>query len=433
MNLPPATYTVESVYSMILGQYVGLIKMSEEDTHAYVETFPLDRMTTRNYIEVVVMTHIENPEVVKNISATLYMEFLAEMYQYLILLNPCLQIGHIIKERKVGKKTETTASKSQDLAPAEIYDVIREHLYSSVIGQRDAIDEVVKAVGRGLLRKDTNKKRPIVSMLFAGISGTGKTHVAHELAAALSKAGLVNEKDALVQINAGEYGDSHQLNRLTGAPLGYIGSDQDTLLEKRIKPKNVQVLLVDEVEKAHFKMYNFLLGILEEGTVSTGKNANIDMTNTIVILTSNLGSKELAANLSGGLGFKKEITYDKNAVVSNVKKSLPIEFFNRLNHIIIFSELSREEAKQVAKLELDQLRVRMDHLVSLEWSDEVEDALVDDLPRETGLRPIRSRVENVEGDISTLILNKKINKGCPVTLSVEDKRVVVKEQNVEND
>lgn len=428
MKLPPTTYDVESVFSAVLDRYVSLIRMNEQETHEYVETFPLEKMSARNYMEIVVIAHLENPEVIKGISAGLYLEFLAEMYQYVILINPCLQLGHIIKERKVGdKKPESNVA--EKLEPAEIYETIKDHLYSTVIGQRDALDEVVRAVGRGLLRKEEGRKRPIVSMLFAGISGTGKTHVAHELANALAKTGLVSEKDALVQINAGEYGEGHQLNRLTGAPLGYIGSDQDTLLEKSIKPKNVQVLLVDEVEKAHFKMYNFLLGILEEGTVSTGKNANIDMTNTIVILTSNLGSKELASNLSGGLGFRNEIVYDKNAVVSSVKKSLPIEFFNRLNQIIIFSELSQEEAKQVAKLELEQLRSRVDHLVQLNWADNVEDTLVTDLPRETGLRPIRSRVENVEGDISSLILSKKINKGCPVMLEVENKRVVVKEQD----
>jgi ATP-dependent Clp protease ATP-binding subunit ClpC len=277
-------------------------------------------------------------------------------------------------------------------------------LHNRVIGQQEAIDIVSKAVRRaraGL--KDP--KRPIGSFIFLGPTGVGKT----ELAKALAEF-MFGSEDALIKIDMSEFMERHNVSRLVGAPPGYVGFDEGGQLTEAVRRKNYAVVLLDEVEKAHPEVFNILLQILEDGHLSDAKGRRVDFRNSIIVMTSNLGAKQLQTNSS--LGFRPqgtdeasraESSYElmKEKVATELKNSFRPEFLNRIDATVVFRSLTVEEMAQIVDLMLSRVR---DQLRAQQMSLEVTDAAKEHIIKlgydvAYGARPLRRVIQNMIEDV----------------------------------
>ncbi|HET9755896.1 MAG TPA: ATP-dependent Clp protease ATP-binding subunit, partial [Candidatus Limnocylindrales bacterium] len=277
-------------------------------------------------------------------------------------------------------------------------------LHNRVIGQQEAIDIVSKAVRRaraGL--KDP--KRPIGSFIFLGPTGVGKT----ELAKALAEF-MFGSEDALIKIDMSEFMERHNVSRLVGAPPGYVGFDEGGQLTEAVRRKSYAVVLLDEVEKAHPEVFNILLQILEDGHLSDAKGRRVDFRNCIIIMTSNLGAKQLQTNSS--LGFRVQGTTDearaessyelmKEKVATELKNSFRPEFLNRIDATVVFRSLTVEEMTLIVDLMLARVR---DQLRAQQMSLEVTDAAKEHIIKlgydvAYGARPLRRVIQNMIEDV----------------------------------
>jgi ATP-dependent Clp protease ATP-binding subunit ClpC len=277
-------------------------------------------------------------------------------------------------------------------------------LHNRVIGQQEAIDIISKAVRRaraGL--KDP--KRPIGSFIFLGPTGVGKT----ELAKALAEF-MFGSEDALIKIDMSEFMERHNVSRLVGAPPGYVGFDEGGQLTEAVRRKNYAVVLLDEVEKAHPEVFNILLQILEDGHLSDAKGRRVDFRNCIIIMTSNLGAKQLQTNSS--LGFRvqgtteearAESSYElmKEKVATELKNNFRPEFLNRIDATVVFRSLTVDEMAQIVDLMLarvrDQLRAQQ---MSLEVTQEAKEHIIKlGYDVAYGARPLRRVIQNMIEDV----------------------------------
>ena len=277
-------------------------------------------------------------------------------------------------------------------------------LHDRVIGQQEAIEIIAKAVRRaraGL--KDP--KRPIGSFIFLGPTGVGKT----ELAKALAEF-MFGSEDALIKIDMSEFMERHNVSRLVGAPPGYVGFDEGGQLTEAVRRKNYAVVLLDEVEKAHPEVFNILLQILEDGHLSDAKGRRVDFRNCIIIMTSNLGAKQLQTNSS--LGFRVQGTSDearaessyelmKEKVAAELKNNFRPEFLNRIDATVVFRSLTVEEIAQIVDLMLERVR---DQLRAQQMSLEVTDAAKEHIIKlgydvAYGARPLRRVIQNMVEDV----------------------------------
>jgi ATP-dependent Clp protease ATP-binding subunit ClpC len=277
-------------------------------------------------------------------------------------------------------------------------------LHNRVIGQQEAIEIVSKAVRRaraGL--KDP--KRPIGSFIFLGPTGVGKT----ELAKALAEF-MFGSEDALIKIDMSEFMERHNVSRLVGAPPGYVGFDEGGQLTEAVRRKSYAVVLLDEVEKAHPEVFNILLQILEDGHLSDAKGRRVDFRNCIIIMTSNLGAKQLQTNSS--LGFrvtgdtdatKAQISYDlmKDKVNAELKQAFRPEFLNRIDATVVFRSLTVEEITLIVDLMLARVR---DQLRAQQMQLEVTDAAKEHIIKlgydvAYGARPLRRVIQNMVEDV----------------------------------
>ncbi|MDO8483415.1 MAG: AAA family ATPase [Candidatus Limnocylindrales bacterium] len=281
---------------------------------------------------------------------------------------------------------------------------MEESLHGRVIGQEEAIGIVSKAVRRaraGL--KDP--KRPIGSFIFLGPTGVGKT----ELAKALAEF-MFGSEDALIKIDMSEFMERHNVSRLVGAPPGYVGFDEGGQLTEAVRRKSYAVVLLDEVEKAHPEVFNILLQILEDGHLSDAKGRRVDFRNCIIIMTSNLGAKQLQTNSS--LGFRvqgetdaarSEISHElmKEKVASELKQAFRPEFLNRIDATVVFRSLTVEEIAQIVDLMLARVR---DQLRAQQLQLEVTQAAKDHIIKlgydvAYGARPLRRVIQNMIEDV----------------------------------
>ncbi|MGH2477508.1 MAG: AAA family ATPase, partial [Candidatus Limnocylindrales bacterium] len=277
-------------------------------------------------------------------------------------------------------------------------------LHNRVIGQQEAIDIVSKAVRRaraGL--KDP--KRPIGSFIFLGPTGVGKT----ELAKAVAEF-MFGSEDALIKIDMSEFMERHNVSRLVGAPPGYVGFDEGGQLTEAVRRKSYAVVLLDEVEKAHPEVFNILLQILEDGHLSDAKGRRVDFRNCIIIMTSNLGAKQLQTNSS--LGFRVQGTTDearaesshdlmKEKVATELKNNFRPEFLNRIDATVVFRSLTVEEMTKIVDLMLARVR---DQLRAQEMALEVTDAAKEHIIKlgydvAYGARPLRRVIQNMIEDV----------------------------------
>jgi len=284
-------------------------------------------------------------------------------------------------------------------------------LHERVIGQEAAVMALSKSIRRtraGL--KDP--KRPSGSFIFAGPTGVGKT----ELAKALAEF-LFDDESALISLDMSEYGEKHTVSRLFGAPPGFVGFEEGGQLTEKVRRKPFSVVLFDEIEKAHPDIFNSLLQILEEGRLTDGQGRVIDFKNTVIIMTTNLGTKDISG---GPVGFQVEgdsgNDYDrmKGKVNEELKKHFKPEFLNRVDEIIVFPQLNKTELRQIVDLFVRRLRDRLlDRDLSIEMSDAAKDRLIEiGFDPTLGARPLRRAMQSeIEDRISERILDGYLSAG----------------------
>ncbi len=303
---------------------------------------------------------------------------------------------------------------------------LEEELHRRVIGQDEAVEAVAKAIRRaraGL--KDP--RRPIGSFIFLGPTGVGKT----ELAKALAEA-LFGDEDAMVSIDMSEYMERHTVSRLVGAPPGYVGYEEGGQLTEAIRRRPYSVVLLDEIEKAHPEVFNVLLQILEEGRLTEAKGRTVDFRNTVVIMTSNVGADVLKKRAQ--LGFRPAQDEDaeyksmKDKLMEEVRKTFRPEFLNRIDEIIVFHGLTRENLRQIVDLMLQRVAKRVEeHGLKLEVSEKAKEILVDEgYNPEFGARPLRRAITRlVEDPLSEEMLKGRFKEGDTVLVDAnEDGKLV---------
>ncbi|MGJ4108652.1 ATP-dependent Clp protease ATP-binding subunit [Corynebacterium macclintockiae] len=300
---------------------------------------------------------------------------------------------------------------------------MEDELHKRIIGQDDAVKAVSRAIRRtraGL--KDP--KRPSGSFIFAGPSGVGKT----ELSKALAEF-LFGDDDALIQIDMGEFHDKFTASRLFGAPPGYVGYDEGGQLTEKVRRKPFSVVLFDEIEKAHTEIYNTLLQVLEDGRLTDGQGRMVDFKNTVLIFTSNLGTRDISKAV--GMGFSssgeadEETQYErmKQKVDDELKKHFRPEFLNRIDDIVVFHQLTREQIVQMVDLLLGRVRTALQAKdMDLELTEQAKSLLAKrGFDPVLGARPLRRTIQReIEDHLSEKILFGEIGAGEIVTVDVEN-------------
>ena len=300
---------------------------------------------------------------------------------------------------------------------------MEDELHKRIIGQDDAVKAVSRAIRRtraGL--KDP--KRPSGSFIFAGPSGVGKT----ELSKALAEF-LFGDDDALIQIDMGEFHDKFTASRLFGAPPGYVGYDEGGQLTEKVRRKPFSVVLFDEIEKAHTEIYNTLLQVLEDGRLTDGQGRMVDFKNTVLIFTSNLGTRDISKAVGMGFSSSGEADEDtqyermKQKVDDELKKHFRPEFLNRIDDIVVFHQLTREQIVQMVDLLLGRVRTALQQKdMDLELTEQAKSLLAKrGFDPVLGARPLRRTIQReIEDQLSEKILFGEIGAGEIVTVDVEN-------------
>ncbi|MDL1913867.1 MAG: ATP-dependent Clp protease ATP-binding subunit [Bergeyella sp.] len=295
------------------------------------------------------------------------------------------------------------------------------NLNGKVVGQQEAVKKVVKAIQRNRVGlKDPN--RPIGTFIFLGTTGVGKTELAKVMARE-----LFDSEEALIRIDMSEYMEKFALSRLVGAPPGYIGYEEGGQLTEAVRKKPYAVVLLDEIEKAHPDVFNILLQILDEGHVTDSLGRKIDFRNTIIILTSNVGTRDIK-DFGDGVGFgttaKKSSTDTRarSTIENALKKTFSPEFLNRIDDIIIFNSLGPEDIKKIVDLEVSKLYKRLEKMgYKIELSDEALNFISErGWDKNYGARPLKRAIQKyVEDLLAEMFINKQFSEGDTIVLSLD--------------
>jgi ATP-dependent Clp protease ATP-binding subunit ClpC len=306
------------------------------------------------------------------------------------------------------------------LTEAESQKLIRmeEELHKRVIGQEEAIVSVSKSIRRARAGiKDP--KRPTGSFIFLGPSGVGKTELARTLAEF-----LFGDEDAMIQVDMSEYMEKHSVSRLVGSPPGYIGYDEGGQLTEAVRRKPYSVVLLDEIEKAHPDVFNILLQILEDGKLTDAQGRKVDFRNVIVIMTSNIGAGTISKNQTLGfsIGDEQGLSYDdmKSRIMGELKKVFRPELLNRIDEVIVFHKLTKDEILTIVELMLRRLREQMaTHEVTIELTDEAKELLVTKGYDPTmGARPLRRAIQrHIEDPLADFVLGRELDSGSTILVA----------------
>lgn len=302
-------------------------------------------------------------------------------------------------------------------------------LKSRVIGQDDAITIISKSIRRNRVGiKDTNK--PIGSFMFLGSTGVGKTLLAKSIAET-----LFGDPNKVIRVDMSEFMEKHNVSRLIGSPPGYVGYDEGGQLTEKIKNNPFSVVLFDEIEKAHKDVFNILLQILDEGHLTDSFGRKVNFTNTIIIMTSNVGAKKVS-DFGAGVGFNSSKTQNQELKKSIIQKSLKQqfnpEFLNRIDDIILFNPLSKEDINKIIKIELNKLNNR---LVEKGYKVTFDETIIDRISElnteeSYGARPIKRIIQNLcEDFLSEEILKGNIKEKVGVTLKFKDGEIKIFKKN----
>jgi ATP-dependent Clp protease ATP-binding subunit ClpC len=299
---------------------------------------------------------------------------------------------------------------------------MEEELHKRVIGQEDAIKALSKSIRRtraGL--KDP--KRPGGSFIFAGPSGVGKTELSKTLAQF-----LFGDENSLIMLDMSEYSERHTVSRLFGSPPGYVGYEEGGQLTEKVRRKPFSVVLFDEVEKAHPDIFNSLLQILEDGKLTDSQGRMVDFKNTVIIMTTNLGSRDISKGVGLGFSAGDDVTgnYDrmKAKVNEELKQHFRPEFLNRLDDVIVFHQLTKPEILQIVDLMVASLENRLkDKDMGIVLTDQAKELLVDmGYDQALGARPMRRTIQReIEDVLSEKILFGELKAGSLVVVGVEGK------------
>ena len=313
------------------------------------------------------------------------------------------------------------------LTEAESQKLIRmeDELHKRVIGQNEAIVAVSKSIRRARAGiKDP--KRPTGSFIFLGPSGVGKTELARTLAEF-----LFGDEDAMIQVDMSEYMEKHSVSRLVGSPPGYIGYDEGGQLTEAVRRKPYSVVLLDEIEKAHPDVFNILLQILEDGKLTDAQGRKVDFRNTIVIMTSNIGAATISKNQSLGfsVGDDTGLSYDemKDRIMGELKKVFRPELLNRIDEVIVFHKLSKDEIKVIVDLMMKRLREQMgEHEAAIELTEGAKELLVTKgYDPAMGARPLRRAIQRfIEDPLADFVLGRSIKPGSTIVIDTKDEEEV---------
>ncbi|MFM7456228.1 MAG: ATP-dependent Clp protease ATP-binding subunit, partial [Vulcanococcus sp.] len=320
----------------------------------------------------------------------------------------------------VQKLTESESAKLLNM---------EETLHQRLIGQ----DEAVKAVSRAIRRARVglkNPNRPIASFIFSGPTGVGKTELTKSLAAY-----FFGSEEAMIRLDMSEFMERHTVSKLIGSPPGYVGFNEGGQLTEAVRRRPYTVVLFDEIEKAHPDVFNLLLQLLEDGRLTDSKGRTVDFKNTLIIMTSNIGSKVIEKG-GGGLGFEfsgadaEETNYNRirSLVNEELKQYFRPEFLNRLDEIIVFRQLSRDEVKEIAEIMLKEVFGRMEEKgIHLSVTDAFKERLVEEGYNPSyGARPLRRAVMRLlEDSLAEEFLSGRIGEGDSAVVDVDDKKQVV--------
>ena len=304
-------------------------------------------------------------------------------------------------------------------------------LHERVIGQNDAVVAISKAIRRARVGlKSPN--RPIGSFIFSGPTGVGKT----ELAKALAEA-MFGSEDNMIRVDMSEFMEKHSTAKLIGSPPGYVGYDDGGQLSELVRKKPYSVILFDEIEKAHPDIFNIMLQILDDGRLTDAKGRHINFKNTVIIMTSNVGASMITTQ--GKLGFstaenEKKDKYEKlkDTVNEELKKAFRPEFLNRIDDIIVFAHLSKEEIREIVDLMMKDLFKRLaERGLSIEVTDEVKDYLAKDGYSEAyGARPLRRLIQRkIEDELAEEILTNAYQDGDTIVLKLKDDKIVFEKKS----
>ncbi len=298
-------------------------------------------------------------------------------------------------------------------------------LHKRIIGQ----DEAVSALSRSIRRTRVglkDPKRPAGSFIFAGPTGVGKTELAKTLAQF-----LFDDEDALIRVDMSEFSEKYAASRLVGAPPGYVGYEEGGELTEKVRRKPFSVVLFDEIEKAHPDIFNTLLQVLDDGHLTDGQGRKVDFKNTIIILTTNLGTRDIAkaANTGFNLGNNTETSYQrmKDQVSNELKQQFRPEFLNRLDDIIVFRQLTEPQVRQIVDLDVQQLNDRLfERHMELDLTDKAKDLLAqkgfDPL---LGARPLRRVIQrDIEDAVSEKILMGELNDNERVIVDADGEGIL---------
>lgn len=294
-----------------------------------------------------------------------------------------------------------------------------------VIGQEEAVEAVARAVRRNRSGIGAGT-RPIGSFIFLGPTGVGKTELARVLARE-----FFGSEDALVKIDMSEFGEHHNVARLVGAPAGYVGYEEGGQLTDKIRRRPYSLVLFDEIEKAHPDTFNMLLQILEDGTLTDAKGRKIDFTNTIVIMTSNIGADKLQKE--GGFGFRSERSdnlndldalhaLNRDKVLDDLKKTMRPEFLNRIDKVIVFRSLTKKDIYRIIDLQIDELNKRLQKKgMAVRLTPATKQYLLErGYDAKNGVRPLRRLIQDtVEDHLATALLNEDYQKGDIITIGAK--------------
>ncbi|MBP1664974.1 MAG: clpC [Bacteroidetes bacterium] len=347
------------------------------------------------------------------------------------------QHPEIVDEEKVA---EVVAMMSgipvQRIAQAEGLKLrqMKDVLKSRVIGQSDAVDKITKAIQRNRIGlKDPSK--PIGSFLFLGPTGVGKTHLARVLAEF-----MFDSPDALIRVDMSEYMEKFSVSRLIGAPPGYVGYEEGGQLTEKVRRKPYSIILLDEIEKAHPDVFNILLQVMDEGRLTDSLGRRIDFKNTIIIMTSNIGTRQLK-DFGRGVGFNTsddavaDSEFSRGVIQKALNKTFAPEFLNRIDDVVMFDQLSRDSIKSIIDLELKGLFKRVTDLgYKLELSPEAKDFIAEKgYDIQFGARPLKRAIQRyLEDELADVVLSGEVAEGDTILMELNEIKDGVKARIVKS-
>jgi ATP-dependent Clp protease ATP-binding subunit ClpB len=292
---------------------------------------------------------------------------------------------------------------------------LEQEIHKRVVGQGEAVSAVANAIRRARAGIG-DRKRPIGSFIFLGPTGVGKTELARTLAQV-----LFDTEEAIVRIDMSEYGERHTVSRLIGAPPGYVGFEEGGQLTEAVRRRPYRVVLLDEIEKAHADVFNVLLQILDDGRLTDGHGRTVDFKNTIIIMTSNLGTE-----------MSRQGRFDRDELMSLLRRSFRPEFLNRIDEVVVFNPLSREDIRKIVDIQLGRVRdLLTEQGIELIISRGVEDVLAKDgYDADYGARPLKRVIQrSIENPLAELILTARPEK---VVISVLENRIALSPQGAQS-